>query len=318
MSTWPELCRPNAARLIITINCNYQCQMCTFWKERHEDPSLETIKHWIRELADFGIKEIDIGGGEPLLRKDLPEIVKEVKANGMRCGMTTNGWLVSELPFPDIDFCEISLDGAKAETHDKIRGTKGAFDRALKALEIARKKCPTHLNFTLQSDNYLELLDFVELLKKLKVPGSIIPVSLKLAAQPKISDRLSDYNIPILEQDLRKAMASGALIDNQAFIETFLRKLKNGPEKQKCLSAHRCILIFVNSDVYPCGNLDVPAGKLSLDKKMKDVWKEYRGLRKEIASGNHKFCHQCVYPDITTRATLRSAAFPYLKQIFKK
>ncbi|MDO8601461.1 MAG: radical SAM protein [bacterium] len=317
----PELRRPESARLIITANCNFKCQMCTFWGKQHEDPSLDTVKYWISELADFGIKEVDIGGGEPFLRQDLPEIIKEIKAQGMKCGLTTNGWFLGggTVPFPDIDFCEVSVDGAKPETHDKIRGMKGAWERAIKTVELAKKNnCPVHLNLTLQSDNYLELVDFANLAKKMGVSAAVIPVSLKLAAQPWIPSTLSQYNIPILEDHLSRALKTGVLFDNREFLRIFLRKLKKGASPQKCLSPYRCILIFTNGDVYPCGNLDVAAGNLSQGKKLKDVYKNYRKLREEIASGCHEFCSQCVYPDITTNRTLLSSAGFVLKNILKK
>lgn len=312
----PESCLPQAARLIVTINCNYQCQMCTFWQERHQDPSLETIKFWIKELADFGVKEIDLGGGEPFLRKDLKEIVREIKSYGIKCGLTTNGWLVTKENFPPIDFCEISLDGAKPETHDKIRGIKGSFERVIRAAKIARERCPTHLNFVLQTDNYLELVDYCQLVKKLGLKTMIIPVSLKLAAQPKISDSLSQYDIPALKKQIKEALKTGVVLNNLEFLRLFLEKVERGPIAHPCLVPQKCILIFVNGDVYPCGNFDFPVGNLSPGKNLKEIYQNYQGVREKIRSGSHQFCQQCVYPDITTPRTIRSSIIPFLKNYF--
>lgn len=314
----PEFSRPKAARLIVTINCNFRCQMCTFWHEKHQDPSLKTVKYWIKELADFGIEEVDIGGGEPFLRKDLPEIVKEIKSYGMKCALTTNGWFVPTLPFPDLDYCEISIDGARPETHDKIRGIKGSWQRAVKAFKIAKNHCPTHLNFTLQTDNYLELADFCHFAKKLGATVGIIPVSLKLAAQPRISERFSEYNIPILKQQIIKALKTNIVFTNQNFLKLFLAKLEKGPIPQRCLAPYRCILIFTNGDIYPCGNFDQPVGNLSPGKKLKEIYNGYQKIRKEVWSGSHPFCAQCVYPDITTRQTIRAAIIPFLKRSLKE
>ncbi len=104
----PQLTRPTSGRLIITSNCPLRCKMCTFWKSRHVDPSLDLVKHWIREMADFGIKEIAIGGGEPFVRRDLTEIVKKIREKGIRCSITTSGYLVGKVPFPPVDECVIS------------------------------------------------------------------------------------------------------------------------------------------------------------------------------------------------------------------
>jgi MoaA/NifB/PqqE/SkfB family radical SAM enzyme len=314
----PGFCRPKAARIIITINCNFRCQMCTFWKDKHQDPSLDTIKKWVDELVDFGVEEIDIGGGEPFVRNDLKEIVSYIKSKGMRCGLTTNGSLVTEENLPDIDFGEVSIDGAKPETHDKIRNMPGSWERAFKAADLIKKYCPVHLNFTLQADNYLELGDFFELVKSRGYKASIIPVSLKLAAQPKLQGDLTDYNIPILKQQLKKALATGAVLNNKVFLDIFMKKLEKGPYKHPCYSPSNCILIFVNGDIYPCGNLDETVGNLS-EGKIKDIYGKYVEFRKRLWKGDHPFCNQCVYPDISTPATIRASVVPYFKkQILRK
>ena len=135
----PAFFRPRAGRLIVTRNCPLRCRMCTCWREKSPDPSLKLVKYWIKELADFGIKEIDIGGGEPFTRKDLGEIVREIKSYGITCCVTTSGWSVGKVPFPPVDRCVISIDGARPETHDKIRGVKGSWEKAINAVKIAKE-----------------------------------------------------------------------------------------------------------------------------------------------------------------------------------
>lgn len=319
----PALCQPKSARLIITLNCPFRCQMCTFWyhphwQNRKNDPSLETVRHWIKEMADFGIKEIDLGGGEPFVRNDLVEIVKEIKAHGMKCGLTTNGWFVGRVPFPPIDFCEISIDGAKPETNDKIRGIKGGWERAVEAVKIAKQHCPTKINFVVQADNYLEMVDYCHLAKKLGVLVTFIPVSLKLAAQPNLENHLSKYNIPVLRRQIDQAMKTGVVLNSRLFFDNFLAKLEKGPFPQKCMAPYRCILVFADSDIYPCGNFDVPVGKLSIGASFKDLYNSYADVRKKVWAGKHEFCGQCVYGDLTTRKTIISSAIPFLTRSLKE
>ncbi len=320
--TKPSLCRPRGARLVVTANCNFKCQMCTFWGKQHLDPNLDTVKYWIKEMAEFGIKEIEIGGGEVTLRSDLVDMIKEIRSYGMSVGITTNGWLIGggEVPLPDVDFMEVSIDGAKPETHDKIRGLQGAWGRAVKTVQMAKDKFPVHLNLTLQKDNYLELPEYCKFAKKLGVKVSIIPISLKLAAQPRIPTWLGDYDIPILKENLEKAFKSGVILNNKAFFDTiFLKKLEKGAFKTECLAPFRCILIFINGDVYPCGNLDVAAGNLMPGKKFKDIYRDYAALRKEISTGKRDFCNKCFYTDIMTKKILVSSIAPYIKQkLWKK
>ena len=207
-----------------------------------------------------------------------------------------------------MDRIEFSLDGAKPETHDEIRGIKGSFNQIMKAIPIAKKHCKVNrLNFVLQPDNYHEVVDFCKLCKRLGIPASIIPVSLKLSAQDKLSDDLNDFDVPKLKSLIKEAYAVGNLITNRHFIDIFISKIENGPKSQPCMSPYNCILIFANGDLYPCGNLDDSLGNLNFKTKLDDLYKKSEGLRKKILEGKHERCSRCIYPDIITRGTLRSS-----------
>lgn len=319
----PDWCKPVSARLVVTINCNFRCQTCTFdwpyWTpEKKKDPSLEVCKHWIKEMADFGVKEIEIGGGEVTLRRDLPDMIDAVHSYGMKCGITTNGWLIGggQVPFPKVDSMEISIDGAKPETHDKIRRIKGSFDKAVKTVKMAKERCLVHINFVVQTDNYLEMADYCKLAKELGVKASFIPVSLDLAAQPHMSESLVQFDPALLKRQIEESLKTGVVLNSPASLENFYTREEKGHFAQKCLAPYRCVLIFNNGDVYPCGNFDMPVGNLSLDKKLKDIWKGYKNIRKEVRSGKHDFCNRCTYGDVSTRQTLRANVIPYLKRRF--
>jgi len=322
----PDSCKPVSARLVVTVNCNFSCQTCTFswpyWTpERKKDPSLEQVKYWIKELAEFGIKEIEIGGGEVTLRKDLPDMIEAVHSYGMKCGITTNGWLIGGglVPFPKVDSMEVSIDGAKPETHEKIRRMKGSFERAVKTVKMAKERgCLVHLNFVVQTDNYLEMVEYCHLAKKLGVLASFIPVSLDLDAQPHMSESLNQYNISLLRQQITEAMKTGAVMNDMASLENFLTRTEKGPAPQRCLAPYRCILIFNHGQVYPCGAFDKPVGTLSFDHSFKDIWRDYHELRKQVASGKYAFCDKCTYGDLSNRQTILTSVLPYLKRRFLK
>ncbi|MFC1914658.1 radical SAM/SPASM domain-containing protein [Chloroflexota bacterium] len=306
-------------RIIVTRNCPLRCQMCTFWRKSRPDPSLEIIKHWIKELVDFGVEDIGIGGGEPFIRKDLLEIVEEIKSYGVTCGITTSGWLVGKVPFPPVDQCEISIDGATPETHDKIRGRKGSWERAVNTIKIAKEHCRIgQLNFVLQADNYHELVDFCLLAKQLGLGVSVIPVSLKLAAQPSVSKDLVKLDTNLLKHVIGEAMKVGNLLNNREFLRIFLSKLDNGNTQQPCMAPSDIILIFANGDVYPCGNFDTPVGNLSEGKSLEDIYQDYKTLRARVWSGSYEGCSSCIYPDIVTRATLRSRTIRLAQRSLKR
>ncbi|MGZ5540043.1 MAG: radical SAM protein, partial [Halobacteriota archaeon] len=59
----------------LTYNCNLKCKMCPFWKRSSQDLSLDKEKAILRQIYDSGVCAIAFEGGEPLLRKDLVEIL---------------------------------------------------------------------------------------------------------------------------------------------------------------------------------------------------------------------------------------------------
>ena len=312
----PSFTRPTSGRIIITSNCPLRCKMCTFWSEKHEDPSLEQIKFWIKEMADFGIEKIAIGGGEPFIRKDLTDIVNEIKSYGIRCTITTSGYLIDKVPFPPVDEIVVSIDGATAKTHDAIRGMKGSWEKAVKTIKVARNYCIVkQVNFVLQKDNYHELSDFIHLANQIDVPVALIPVSLKLAAQTPLSKNLIEFDLEHLRKLINEAMKTGTVLNTKRFIDLFFEKLEKGAIRQQCMAPYHCILIYSNGDIYPCGNLDLTVGTLLYDQNLKDLYAKYEAIRKKIWLGLHPFCNRCIYPDIMNRSTLRWGIEMFIRKV---
>ena len=127
--------------LELTLRCNERCIHCGSRCGEHDSlPELSTdeykkILHDVRR--DFGAKlpELDITGGEPLLRKDFFEIMGYAHSLGFRWGMTSNATLIDDEVAHRLHECgmktiSISIDGLE-QTHDALRGLKGAYSRAM-------------------------------------------------------------------------------------------------------------------------------------------------------------------------------------------
>jgi len=128
----------------VTYRCNFRCRFCPYWK-RPAVPDLQTVADFqrgARALAEFGSLFVSMAGGEPLLRKDFVDIVSAVSRYHFPF-VTTNGWhvtpeLARALWKADLAGASVSLDYADAGRHDAARGRKGAFERAIAALEVFR------------------------------------------------------------------------------------------------------------------------------------------------------------------------------------
>jgi MoaA/NifB/PqqE/SkfB family radical SAM enzyme len=119
--------QPDAAWLNPTDNCNMRCIMCNQWRETKTNEL--TTAEWrmvLDQLADFGIKKCGFNGGEPLLRKDLPEIFSHVTSRGMKPALITSGYLLDDsrleaLLDAGMVHATLSIDGVGDE-YEKIRG----------------------------------------------------------------------------------------------------------------------------------------------------------------------------------------------------
>jgi MoaA/NifB/PqqE/SkfB family radical SAM enzyme len=127
----------------ITTRCNLKCEFCDHQLHALEKNELSTaqIKDAMRQFAKLGTIAWGITGGEPFLRRDLPEIIHYSKELGFLTNCITNGTIandgiISDLA-SDLDYLITSLEGPK-EITDKIRG-KGVFDRVIQTIETARK-----------------------------------------------------------------------------------------------------------------------------------------------------------------------------------
>ncbi len=133
--------RPTQVHLSVTDRCFLPCLHCDIWKNEAADLPTGVWLDVIDRLGDWcAPAAMNLVGGEPLLRRDLPELVARAVARGFTVSFNTNGWLVTEararaLAEAGASIAYVSLDGARRETVDHSRGKAGSFDRALAAID---------------------------------------------------------------------------------------------------------------------------------------------------------------------------------------
>jgi MoaA/NifB/PqqE/SkfB family radical SAM enzyme len=130
---------PLAVNLLLTYRCNLRCAYCAVWQDPPAEMDTATVCRLIDEMAALGTERLGIGGGEPMLRKDLGAIVAHAKQRGLTVNLVSNGLQIPERvqELEGLDFLAVSLDGPE-ELHDEARG-KGSHARALRAIDAARK-----------------------------------------------------------------------------------------------------------------------------------------------------------------------------------
>jgi GTP 3',8-cyclase len=138
-------------RVSITDNCNYKCVYCRTGEVGAQYPELRIDEYLrlIRLFVDLGVTKVRLTGGEPLLRRELVQLVQELA--GMRTfegdpldlALTTNGHLLEKLAAPlkaaGLNRVTVSMDAVDAPTFERITRVPGSFAKVLGGVRAARE-----------------------------------------------------------------------------------------------------------------------------------------------------------------------------------
>ncbi len=168
--------------LEVTSRCNARCEHCGSScgdKISQDEISAEELKKALLDISQhYDAKEIllNVTGGEPLVRKDLFDIMEYANNLGFRWGMTSNGMLITDeilekMNHTNMETISISIDGLK-ETHESFRRVPNSFDtiiRNIKKLQKVPSIKIVQVTTVANKKNLAELEAIYELMKELKI-----------------------------------------------------------------------------------------------------------------------------------------------------
>ena len=156
--------------------------MCSYRNRLPDELTIDEIDKLAEELSALGLKRIVFSGGEPILRTDLEDICKIFSKYNVKQTLLTNGVLVKkkiDTLAPYLDELIISIDGAKPETHDAIRGVN-SLNLIIDGIKFTKENFPSlNISFrtVIQKNNFRELHDIIQLGAKLGITRvSFLPV----------------------------------------------------------------------------------------------------------------------------------------------
>lgn len=314
---------PVRCMIFPTIRCNLKCVFCNSRDNPsfREEMSTERLLEIVQESKELGVLEWRIsGGGEPLMHKGTFSMMMEIKRNGMRGIINTNGTLIDTKmakKIVEIDWDEIwvSIDSAEPSVHDFLRGKKGTFERVVNALESIsywkkklNKKKPAVIILTiLTNKNYDKIQKLIEIVKKFNCYDIILnslyvfnQESKKLELTSQQNNHFKKYAETYLktkEAELEKKCPTLNPFRNAATIS------KRELEGIYCFEPFYSLQIHPNGCISPCciSEGDPFRKKINVNKiSLKDIWfgSEYQNLRKCIVNSKLKgnrfeICRTC-------------------------
>jgi radical SAM protein with 4Fe4S-binding SPASM domain len=320
-----------------TIKCNLSCAHCRRLESDEaasKDLSTAQAENLIEQLAELGRAQpmmpvLVFSGGEPLCRNDLFELFGKARQAGITPALATNGTLIDaavaeQIRDSGIVRIAVSLDGATAEVHNKLRQLEGSFERALAGIKHLREKeMDVQINITLTKHNAGQLEEVHELAKSLGAVAvhifMLVPVGCGqvLAETDMLSpEQYEEKMLEICRLDSRGELQMKVTCGPH--YERIIRQQGLYQERKKqshtngsvpgrtghrgntrgCLAGIGVLFVGHQGDVFPCGYLPVKCGNI-LKQKLSDIWQNNKDLERMRNSNSLEGkCGICGYREV--------------------
>ncbi|MFA5168824.1 MAG: radical SAM protein [Candidatus Omnitrophota bacterium] len=158
---------PSRVMFELTYKCNFRCVHCYVSADnKKKELTTKEVFSVLDQLKDAGCFNIGFTGGEPLLRKDIFDILEHAKRCGLRISLLTNGYLVDKSTArklaslgTSLNRVDISVLGATGKTFENITGAKGSFNRVMNSIKLLKREgAAVQVKATLMGPNKDELL----------------------------------------------------------------------------------------------------------------------------------------------------------------
>ncbi|HOV51985.1 MAG TPA: GTP 3',8-cyclase MoaA [Methanothrix sp.] len=157
-------------RIALTHRCNLKCIYCHHEGELEPEREIpaEMVASIAKAAADLGVRSLKFTGGEPLLRKDLADLISQMP-DGLEVSLTTNGILLArqahDLADAGLDRVNVSLDSLRPETYSAITGCKeGDMQKVLAGIKASNDEglAPIKMNVVVLKKNEAEVPEMIE------------------------------------------------------------------------------------------------------------------------------------------------------------
>jgi radical SAM protein with 4Fe4S-binding SPASM domain len=273
---------------LATNGCNARCLHCSSNSARQTSDELSTteVLSLIDDLADFGVVDFGVSGGEPLLRRDLYPVLAHATARGLAVGVGSNGANLNEraarsLAESGVTRFQVSLDGGRA-AHEALRRWPGLFTRVLRAIQVAQSVgLRVHVCCTVNRLNVHELESFAELTAGLGVArlnfSRYVPTGRGSAALDlaNVEWQLVIRRCSALRSKYKGCMDIVGHLAQQILVNDEVRHL---PSFIGCQAGIGQACVTANGTVLPCVLLPVPVGNIRRGS-FAAIWRDSPTLR---------------------------------------
>ena len=333
--------KPQALSLEITHHCIAKCIMCNIWKIPSHVKDLP-LTQWTTLLSSplfSDLRELDITGGEPFLRKDLPGLFSEIcrlKKRNLRklksVAITTNGLLtervqaaagtiLEEMKAVGIDFVVVCAMDGIGGIHDKVRNTEDAWKKVnetiqgLKGLREQYSNLIIGLKTTVLPIN-VEALEAISLYASENGLFTIISPCIITRGRYLNPDRGDDL---VFTEEMKYKVAKffkSDLFRWSYHAEALVRYFETGIMKKPCTCGFNYLFVRSTGQMFLCPLIDISPGNIQ-DGTVDDLFRSEGACRIRRRIGRYPECRTCTEPGLE-RYALPYEGFKYLSMLVKE
>ncbi len=280
---------PSHAQISLTNVCPQHCRYCYNKNRSGELLTTAEIKQLIRELKKMGVFWLGFTGGEPLMNRDLVEIVESagddcaVKLFTTGAGLTEQ--LAAELKKAGLLYVSVSLDHWEEKEHDRIRGCSGAYRTALRAIDIFKG---TGIHVSVSAVISREMLQGNQVPELLKFLSSLdIHEAWLNETKPTVTAFWNQAAVFTEKERLSLARLQDQYNREGKMTVNYLGHFE-GPEHFGCNAGHKMIYIDAFGEVSPCVFTPLTFGNVR-EQPVQDV---FAAMKEHFPSENRCFINK--------------------------
>ncbi|EDM81331.1 heme biosynthesis protein [Plesiocystis pacifica SIR-1] len=315
------LARPEYAVWELTLRCDLACRHCgsRAGKARPDELSTEEALELVTQMAEMGVQETTVIGGEAYLRADWHRIARALTDAGISTTMTTGGRgldpeRVALAKAAGIQSVSVSIDGLEAE-HDYQRNLKGSYAAAMAALDnLAAAGIPRSVNTQLNGSNLRDIEALLEVIATKGIHSWQIQITVamgraadhpELLLQPWQMIELMPMAARIARRcrELGIRLWPGSNVGYFGPYEALLRWDHPDGHQTGCEAGTRTLGIEANGDIKGCPSLPTAdyVGANVRDHSLRAIWERSSALRFNRERGTEELwgrCASCYYAPI--------------------
>lgn len=290
-----------------TNSCNLSCPHCyrDAGVDMGEELNTKEAKKMLREVKAAGFQLMIFSGGEPLLRKDIFELIAYASEIGLRPVLGTGGSLLDaqaadKLKAAGLLAAGVSLDSTSAKKHDQFRGEKGLFKKLENAFdELKRVNIPFQTHMTVMDWNLDEIEAVIDYSAAVGAKAAHIFFMVPTGRAAYIEENAvskAEY-----QEAIKRIMEKSKKVDIEVkavcapqFIAVADQLEIKSRFKNGCLAGISYCIINPVGDVQPCAYLDLQVGNIR-ENNFQDIWKNNDVFKKLRTMDWQGKCGSCKY-----------------------